>query len=465
MKFRKSIIALLIVVFLFTFLACSKREEDTKNGVTIHFDLQCDDGTVYPTSIEDIYIDGTKEMHMPQDPFRIGFTFEGWFYEKEGLNRFSTKEGITEDITLFAKWKKNKAGGSDVKPEEEITEDEIGFKYKIISDTEVAIEKYNGDVKNIQIQSKFGNRNITKILSSAFYGNDIIETVSIPKNIVEIENKAFGNCKKLTSINVDVNNTIFSSLNGVLFNKSKTNIICVGAGRTDDFIINNTITEIKPYAFSGVKTKITFEEKTKISQLSGFVFSESVGDIYLPKEIEILQKAFVNSYSSIIFGNDSEIEMIYPMAFESYKAKKLVLPSSITLINKAAFKDCEAIVDLSQTSLTTITESAFANYKGSSITIPKNIVDIEKNAFDNSNTTINFENNSKYSVIKASAFKNFNGVINIPTSVTKIKENAFINAHATINFNENSPLDLVEKNGIPNTCTITPDKYKDLYIH
>lgn len=52
-----------------------------------------------------------------------------------------------------------------------------------------------------------------------------MESITIPENITNIENMAFDYCKNLESINVDVNNNIYSSIDGVLFNKEQDKII------------------------------------------------------------------------------------------------------------------------------------------------------------------------------------------------------------------------------------------------
>ncbi|MCR4661623.1 MAG: leucine-rich repeat protein, partial [Clostridia bacterium] len=451
MKIKKILFLVLVILLVCCLISCSKRGniENAELGVTIHFDLQ------YETKVQipDVHIDSTTEAYMPNDPVRLGYVFGGWYYESTCENKFSTKDGITEDITLYAKWIEEEKNVNPGELEEE-TNDDLGFTYLLINETTAAVKGYDGDAENVVIQSTFGKRNITRIVSNAFYGNSKIKSITIPKGITEIDNNAFGNCSKLNQFKVNNDNQNYSSDGAVLFDKYKTTIVCVPAGiQSEQFVISKNISKISEYAFSGVKSDIQFDEENSITQLTKNMFAESEGDIYLPKTIEILQAAFYDSKSNIIFDTNTTMNMIWPSAFESYKGNKLIIPSSITYIGKAAFKNCTAIIDLSLTTFTTITESVFAEYKGESILIPKHIENIEKNAFDKSTTEITFEENSKYKVIKAQTFQYFNGVLNMPTGITSIKQNAFINAHATIKLYTQIEQGVLEED-FPNTCQI-----------
>ena len=52
-----------------------------------------------------------------------------------------------------------------------------------------------------------------------------LTSIEIPSGVISIGDDAFSNCHSLTSINVDVNNTEYCSLSGVLYNKAMTDLI------------------------------------------------------------------------------------------------------------------------------------------------------------------------------------------------------------------------------------------------
>ena len=62
---------------------------------------------------------------------------------------------------------------------------------------------------------------VTKIGNYAFYGCTSLTSVDIPNSVTEIDFCAFLRCKSLNEINVSIDNPLYSSQDGVLFNKDK----------------------------------------------------------------------------------------------------------------------------------------------------------------------------------------------------------------------------------------------------
>ena len=61
----------------------------------------------------------------------------------------------------------------------------------------------------------------------------------------------FDGCTGLTSIVVDASNPVYSSQDGVLYNKAKTMLIQYPGGKSGGFIIPGSVTSIGDYAFYG----------------------------------------------------------------------------------------------------------------------------------------------------------------------------------------------------------------------
>lgn len=90
---------------------------------------------------------------------------------------------------------------------------------------------------------------LTHIEDRAFY-NSALTQVTIPYSVADIRIGAFRNCSRLTSIDVDVSNTNYSSENGILFDIAKTILIQYPASKTEaTYIIPNSVTQIRDYAF------------------------------------------------------------------------------------------------------------------------------------------------------------------------------------------------------------------------
>ena len=84
---------------------------------------------------------------------------------------------------------------------------------------------------NIVIESTYIGFPVTRILSQAFLDCTNLTSVTIPNSVTTIEAAAFYNSTGLTNLTVDGANPVYSSLDGVLFNKAQTILI--------QFIITN----------------------------------------------------------------------------------------------------------------------------------------------------------------------------------------------------------------------------------
>ena len=92
---------------------------------------------------------------------------------------------------------------------------------------------------------------VTNIGSSAFSGCSGLTSITIPDSVTSIGDDAFGGCSSITAITVDTNNPAYSSLNGVLFNKSQTTLVRCPTGLAGSYTIPNTVTSIGDSAFYG----------------------------------------------------------------------------------------------------------------------------------------------------------------------------------------------------------------------
>jgi hypothetical protein len=89
---------------------------------------------------------------------------------------------------------------------------------------------------------------VTSIGRGAFTFCEKLTSVEIPKSVVSIGNGVFGGCFGLKRIMVDANNTAYISVDGVLFNKSKTALIQFPAGKAGNCTIPDTVTNIADMA-------------------------------------------------------------------------------------------------------------------------------------------------------------------------------------------------------------------------
>lgn len=91
---------------------------------------------------------------------------------------------------------------------------------------------------------------VTSMGSNAFFFCTALTNISVPASVTNIVESPFGFCSALTNISVDALNPVYTSVNGVLFNKSETTLIQYPAGETNKFYaIPSTVTNIGNNAF------------------------------------------------------------------------------------------------------------------------------------------------------------------------------------------------------------------------
>ena len=89
---------------------------------------------------------------------------------------------------------------------------------------------------------------VNAIGRGAFHFCDKLTSITIPASVVSIGNGAFGGCFGLKKIMVDTNNPAYSSVDGVLFNKSQTTLVQFPAGRAGNYTIPETVSNIEDFA-------------------------------------------------------------------------------------------------------------------------------------------------------------------------------------------------------------------------
>jgi hypothetical protein len=91
---------------------------------------------------------------------------------------------------------------------------------------------------------------VTSIYFMAFIGCSNLTEVSIPASVTSIGKSCFYNCVSLTGIHVSEDNPNYADIDGVLFNKDKTTLICCPGGRSGAYAIPAGTDAIANSAFS-----------------------------------------------------------------------------------------------------------------------------------------------------------------------------------------------------------------------
>lgn len=177
------------------------------------------------SKVEEQTIECGEFAKKPADPAKEGYTFKGWYTNKECTNAFDfDKDSIKEETTLYAKWEKNPSSKPETKPaikkNAKVTRGK--YIYKVTSVT----KKQNGNVQvcgfakgkkaaTIVIPSTItinGKKfKVTSIAPKAFLKNKTVKKVVIGNNVKVVGTKAFYNAKKLHTITIGKNVTTIKS--------------------------------------------------------------------------------------------------------------------------------------------------------------------------------------------------------------------------------------------------------------
>jgi hypothetical protein len=286
---------------------------------------------------------------------------------------------------------------------------------------------------------------VTSIGQGAFSGCNSLANVIIPASVTSIGLNAFSGCYRLISIRVDTNNPAYSSVDGVLFNKSQTTLFQYPvASAATSYTIPNSVTSIGVGAFSGCSlTSVTFGPG--VTSIGDFAFagcsgltSVSIGNSVTSIGVFAFQWC---PLTSLTIG--TSVTNIGYHAFEHCTSlTNLIIPASVTSIGDGAFEECSSLswirVDTNNPAYSSVdgvlfnkSETTLVQYPiasaATSYTIPNSVTSIGYYAFEGCPRLANITIENNVTSIGDSAFASCSGLtsLTIGSSVTSIGDFAF----------------------------------------
>lgn len=177
------------------------------------------------SKVEEQTIECGEFAKKPADPAKEGYTFKGWYTNKECTNAFDfDKDSIKEETTLYAKWEKNPSSKPETKPaikkNAKVTSGKYIYKVTSVTKNQTGTIQICGFAKGkkaatIVIPSTItinGKKfKVTSIAPKAFLKNKTVKKVVIGNNVKVVGTKAFYNAKKLYTITIGKNVTTIKS--------------------------------------------------------------------------------------------------------------------------------------------------------------------------------------------------------------------------------------------------------------
>ena len=206
---------------------------------------------------------------------------------------------------------------------------------------------------------------ITDIYTGTFYGCYKLASFSIPNSVERIGDEAFQNCQSLTSIHigssliyignrvfngctsmvsfdVDEGNTVYSSVDGVLFNKEKTILYNYPCAKEGEATIPSSVTSIYSYAFQS---------------------NQYIQSIIVPSSVtSVGVGAFTNcnNLESVTFANP-DTTLNTSVFSGCAKLKNVTLPEHLEALYNSLFYKCVSLETISIPATVTIIMGHFQN--------------------------------------------------------------------------------------------------------
>lgn len=185
--------------------------------------------------------------------------------------------------------------------------------------------------------------NIAGIAWEAFRGCSSLTSMPIPASVTNIDPTAFNGCTSLTRIDVVPQNPVYSSDNGVLFDRQRTTLIKFPPGIAGNYVVPETVTSIGDHSFCTSCCLDTVALGGNLTSLGNYSFRQcsALTSISIPDSVASMGIETFYGCSALTNAQISKaITGIPTMAFDYCAMTSVTIPANVTSIGGYAFADC-----------------------------------------------------------------------------------------------------------------------------
>lgn len=241
------------------------------------------------------------------------------------------------------------------------------FMYSLTTDGKVCIEDCTSTAEDLVIPDTIDGIAVTELGKTAFgsdHENSTFKTVTLPASInyISAENP-FIYCTQLTEIKVAEGSSDYKAVDGILYNKDKTQVICypcckkgssftipsgvkkVGASAfyntaLQEITMADSLEQVEHFAFASTDLTTADFSKTKLEYLSDYAFTNCthLHDVLLPDTVEHIGGgtfAGCNGLEKITLPKN--LQTIGQYAFFDTGLTEIIIPDSVESIGYCAF--------------------------------------------------------------------------------------------------------------------------------
>jgi hypothetical protein len=189
-------------------------------------------------------------------------------------------------------------------------------------------------------------RSVTDIGYRAFLETQLTN-IMVPDSVTNIGFEAFEYCSNLKAITVDSNNTVYSSLGGVLFDKNQSTLIQYPPGAGGAYTIPDGVTRVGEEAFDGCSnlTKLTIPGSVRVIGNQALGLCSGLTNVIFPDSItDIGSGAFYNCTGLTTLTIPNNVTDIGSEAFfECAGLASVTIGDGVSSIGDEAFADCASL--------------------------------------------------------------------------------------------------------------------------
>jgi hypothetical protein len=276
---------------------------------------------------------------------------------------------------------------------------------------------------------------VTSIGDGAFNYCPSLTNFTISSSVTNVGNDAFGYCYSLPAINVDSQNSFYSSVNGVLFDKNQDTLLQCPAGLTGNYTIPGSVANIADEAFAGcyLLTNIIIPGSVVSIGSDAFYYCNSLTNLMISGSVtNIGDGAFgycssltaitvdpQNSFYSSINGALCDISQTTLLQCPGGLAGNYTVPVGVTTLGDMAFQGCFSLTNVTLSSTVTNIEDGAFGYDSPNLTAIS--VDPQNSFFSSTNGVL-FDKNQATLILCPFGLT---GSYTVPNGVTAIGVYAF----------------------------------------
>ena len=217
------------------------------------------------------------------------------------------------------------------------------------------------NLKNVTI-----SEGVEEIRTEAFFGCNSLTNIYIPSSVSSIEQRVFNSCSNLRSITVALDNPVYESIDGVLFDKINHILMYYPYARPDKvYEVPKGTVQVWPQSFHNIERIIFPEGMERIDQtVIGACYP--LKSVELPDSLISLESYAINRCTKlsdvrlppnlktigdgVFFGCDipevcipESVTSIGSLAYGGCPIEELYIPKGVTSIGGGAFAGCSQL--------------------------------------------------------------------------------------------------------------------------